>query len=499
MLLEEVLHSYIVEECEKHISRFHGYHNALHVDWIRDNRRASPAPPKTIKTPDYWAISRGFNPFYVRRKAKSFAKAIAKKIQESRYSPNEPHIKYIPKSDGKTRKLVIYELADAAVSRYFYKRLLQKNRHRFSGFSYAYRSDKNIQFAIQDIAVDLNERQRIFVAEFDFSDFFGSISHKYLYEQFDANGFFVNEVDKSVIQSFLDSCGKGIPQGTSISLFLANLVCWRLDRSFENIGVKFARYADDTVLWSDSYNSICSAFNALDDFSRSAGVRINSAKSDGINLLTMPSLRSEMRSKTSFDFLGYSLGISVVSIKPKVILKIKKQISYLLYRNLIQPLKLTPLRSVTIPSGGRDEALLTAMMQIRRYICGGLLKRHLGQYLSSSDGFLRCKGIMSFYPLVTDVPQLRELDGWLVSVIYRAVRFRGVLLEKKRFPRWHAFPFNVSRDDLVSEFDRRRISGLPLLEVPSFVLSQKAIQKALRDHGIEGVLRKKSERYGYSD
>lgn len=55
-----------------------------------------------------------------------------------------------------------------------------KNRHRFSLFSYAYRNDRNVHFAIQDISVELSQGSRIFVAEFDFSKFFDSNSHKYL-------------------------------------------------------------------------------------------------------------------------------------------------------------------------------------------------------------------------------------------------------------------------------------------------------------------------------
>jgi len=37
---------------------------------------------------------------------------------------------------------------------------------------------------------------------------------------------------------------RGIPQGTSISLFLANVAPWDLDRSLERLGVSFVRYAD---------------------------------------------------------------------------------------------------------------------------------------------------------------------------------------------------------------------------------------------------------------
>jgi hypothetical protein len=46
------------------------------------------------------------------------------------------------------------------------------------------------------------------------------------------------------------SQGFGIPQGTSISLFLANVAAYALDRRLETLGVGFVRYADDTIIWS---------------------------------------------------------------------------------------------------------------------------------------------------------------------------------------------------------------------------------------------------------
>ncbi len=120
-------------------------------------------PVKKIETPGYWQHDKKFNPFYVRKKHKSIAKAIAKNIEKRAYQPNDPYIKEIPKSDGGTRKVAIYQIPDAAISKMFFSRLLEKNKHRFSSFSYAYRNDRNVHFAIQDIAVDLMQNERTFI------------------------------------------------------------------------------------------------------------------------------------------------------------------------------------------------------------------------------------------------------------------------------------------------------------------------------------------------
>lgn len=495
--MEQKIYIAIVKECEKLILRHHSYHNKLHVDWVRNTKRISDAPPKVVETPEYWSVDRRFNPFYVKSNAKAIARSIAKKISNRTYVPAEPFRKSIPKSGGGTRELTIYQIPDAAVSQYFYGRLLAKNRHRFSSFSYAYRNDRNVHFAIQDIAVDISRDARTFIAEFDFSDFFGSIDHDYLYGQLHENGFYVSEEEEAVIRSFLAARAKGIPQGSSISLFLANLVCWKIDKTLEKSGLKFARYADDTVIWSPDYAAICKSFTIINDFSKEAGVPINAKKSDGISLLAREGLPAEIASKNYFNFLGYSIGVGKVSIREASQKRIKKQISYLLYRSMIQPLKSSPLRGLVIPHNNRDKALLVAIMQVRRYMYGGLSNRDITDYISGRKRHLHFKGVMSFYPLLNDEVQLKELDGWLVSTLYRCIQLRSKLLISHGYDRSLAFPFCIKHADLVSQLARRRIKGKRLLEVPSFMLIYRALQRGLRETGIERVMHPESVKYEY--
>jgi hypothetical protein len=494
MSLEAQLKDRIDAECSKLIDRYHSYHNYLHQEWERNCRRIDGAPDKEVKTPEYWALDSKFNPFYVRRNAAAIARSIARKIAGGVYAPHEPHRKTIPKPGGGERQLTVYQIPDAAVSTYFYSRLLAKNRHRFSSFSYAY---SNVHFAIQDIAVDLAQNARTFIAEFDFSDFFGSIDHAFLFAQFNQNGFLVSAEEEAVIKAFLRDRVQGIPQGTSLSLFLANLVCWKLDKFLEKAGLKFARYADDTVIWSPSYNAICESFNIVNAFSRDAKVPINLKKSDGISLLAKDGLAAEIVSKSSFNFLGYAIGVEVVSIRDKTVQRIKKQVSYLLYRNLLQPLKSKPLKGLLIPANNRDKALLVAIMQIRRYLYGGLLHRDIVDYIKGRKRSLHFKGVMSFYPLLNDIGQLRDLDGWLISAIHRCVRARSDLLLSHGFDRRHSFPFNVPQHQLLSRYRKKRVSGKRLLEVPSFQLIYKALQRGLLESGIEKVMHPESSKYGY--
>ena len=497
MNLEQKLKDRIIYECDKWIKKHHKYHNQLHRDCERNKDRISNTPDKTIKTPDYWKEDKKFNPFYVRSNASAIAKSIANKIKNKNYEPNSPYKKKIPKSGGGERELTVYQIPDAAVSGYFYSRLLEKNKHRFSSFSYAYRNDRNIHFAIQDIDVELKQNSRTFIAEFDFSDFFGSIVHNFLFDQFNENGFLVSEEEQVVIKSFLNSRVKGIPQGTSLSLFLANLVCWKLDKSLEKNGLRFARYADDTVIWSQSYASICEAFNIINQFSREANVPINAKKSDGINLLTKEGSANEISSKNHFEFLGYSIGCDKISIKEKTIKRIKKQVSYLLYRNLIQPLKFYPFCAMQIPANDQDKALLISISQIRRYLYGGILHREIWDYINGRRKTIYFKGIMSFYPLLTDEEQLKDLDGWMVSVIHRSIKKRSDLLLSHGFDRTYSFPFNVKKHKILETYKKKRIKRKRLLQIPSFQLIYKAIERGILEVGIERVMHPESSKYQY--
>ncbi|MFQ6403743.1 reverse transcriptase domain-containing protein [Methylophilus sp. 'Pure River'] len=498
MALEEKLKKLIEEEAVKLQTRYHSYHNALELEHARKQRRTSSVSAKVLKTPATWQDNDLFNPFHVYKRRRQIAKSIALKITQGTYSPNPPNVKNIPKASGGYRQVTTYQIPDAAVSRLYYQQLLWKNKHRFSSFSYAYRNDRNVHFAIQDIAVELRQNSRSFIAEFDFSKFFDSINHEYLFDQFAENGFFVTEAEKKVIEAFLGPSGKGIPQGTSISLFLANLVCWKLDKGLEKAGLQFARYADDTVIWSQDYQKISRAYDIISAFSKEAGVAINVKKSDGISLLCSKDMPSEFVSKKEYiEFLGYSVSVSNVGIKERSVNKIKKQISYILYKHLLQPLGGTQLTALVIPANNKDTALLSAIQEVRRYLYGNLTEEMIRNYLNGNSNRIFFKGIMSFYPLVDNEDQLKELDGWLVSTIYKTIQKRAKLLKKWKFNRDHIFPFNVKRNQLTVEFKRKRINGNRLLQIPSFFNIYRALKKGLQEVGVEGVMNASSLDYDY--
>ena len=498
MILEKQLLKFIEAEAVKLSNRHHAYHNAVNLEYERRCKRLSDPGIKIVSEPPQWKVDQKFNPFHVNKNRKKIAHSIAAKILAGTYIPNPPTPMEVRKPSGGFRTVSIYQIPDAAVSSLFYHQLLKKNKHRLSSFAYAYRDDRNAHFAIQDISLELSQAPRIFVAEFDFSKFFDNIRHDYLFQQFDQNGFSISDSERRVIQAFLGTSGKGIPQGTSISLFLANLVCWQLDKKLELAGLRFARYADDTIIWANDYQKINTAYEIVYKFSAETGVAINLEKSEGISLLCPKDHKSEFtQCKDSVDFLGYKLSKEKISIKEKSVTKIKKDISFILYKHLIQPLKPSILRSLTIPANNKDIDLLRAISEIRRFLYGDLTDEMISNYINGASNRIFFKGTMSFYPLLNDELQLRQLDTWLVLAVFKSIKIRKRLLAKHGYNRSHSAPFNIRKKDIASTLRKQKEGGKKKLQLPSFFFIYQALKKGLSDMGVEGVMNPKSNMYNY--
>jgi hypothetical protein len=135
----------------------------MELEYQRNCNRVLNPNPKVIKIPDYWNVDKKFNPFYVLKNSEKIAKSIKYKLENGLYKPFPPFVKKIDKKGGGKREICVYQIPDAAISNYIYHRLLSKNKHRFSSLAYAYRDDRNIHYAIQDISLGLNLSESIYL------------------------------------------------------------------------------------------------------------------------------------------------------------------------------------------------------------------------------------------------------------------------------------------------------------------------------------------------
>jgi hypothetical protein len=83
-----------------------------------------------------------------------------------------------------------------------------------------------------------------------------------------------------------------------------------------------------------------------------------------------------------------------------------------------------------IGPGSLDWDLVTCVNEIRRYLYGQVTDRHLSNCLANTETPLKMtRSLLSYYPLVTNPTVFKQLDGWLVDVLRRALQQRKALIE----------------------------------------------------------------------
>ncbi len=495
-------------EAQRLIQRHEKYSKDLADEFVRRNRRTGGSDPYVVQRPGYWEIAAGFNPYLVRANCEGIGRSIRHSIRNLEYHPRNAIQYQVPKSDGTSRGVSVFQVADSAVSRIVFHSLLEKNRQRLSAYSFAYRADLTVHDAIQHISSDIRGKPRIFVAEYDFSKYFDSIRHEHIWQTLDEQGFLFTEVERQVMGAFL-GCPTivqsdyvelgaqrrvvGVPQGTSVSLFLANVAAWPLDRALERLGVGFARYADDTLIWSTDYARLCEAVDSVNEIAKSIGSELNLRKSSGISILAPEGAPAEFKSKSSVEFVGYSFSSRGISIRESSVVRIKRHIAHLIFVNLLEaPMNGSVDPARFAPFVDRDYVVL--IRQLRRYLYGDLTEEKLRQYRRRVVPRIRYKGIMAFYPVIDRLDELKALDGWLLHTISTSVRKRTAILNgfgHTDLP----IPHGLSESDLLTLRGRTTDGQALDLQIPSFVRISAMLRRAALTHGPNAIGNPKSNNY----
>ena len=242
----------IRKEAIKLIQRDQRYSKEVFDELFRIQRRSGVKHAQQLLRPSYWQIDKGFDPYHVRSNADAIAHSIDSKLRSKRYSPM-PAVRYeVPKADGTPRQISVFQIADNALSKVVFTDLMKKNAPRFSARCYAYRTDITLHDAVLHISTQMKKNARFFVAEFDYSKFFASLNHEFLRRLISHDRFLLTQRERRILLGFLEApvLGQheydsnatlkretGIPEGTSVSLFLANAAGSYLDEKLEQLGV----------------------------------------------------------------------------------------------------------------------------------------------------------------------------------------------------------------------------------------------------------------------
>lgn len=193
---------------------------------------------------------------------KTHREEILTSLMEGSYKPYPVKRVEIPKENGKTRKLGIPILTDRVIQQATLQVLSPIYEKQFSEMSYGFRPNRGCHNALKKCQEYGNEGYG-YVIDLDLEKFFDTVNQSMLTEILSRT--IKDSRVISLIQKFLNAGimdkgifirnEKGVPQGGPISPLLANIVLNELDKSLEQWGYKFVRYADDLMIFTKSKRS----------------------------------------------------------------------------------------------------------------------------------------------------------------------------------------------------------------------------------------------------
>lgn len=468
-----------------------------HQKYRKRTGRRGIAP--TLAEPRAWNVHPHFHPVYCIKHSRFLARTIWRKIQAGTYTPVPAIRVEIPKPNGDTRPIMMFTIPDAAVANLFNRRMTQRNLKNFSASSFGYRPDKNVFDAILYLRSAI-KGEKIFVLQYDFKKYFDMIPHAYLRQLLEhKRHFLLPQVERGLVRAYtrhrfasfdeysvrnFSERKIGVPQGSSLSQFLANAAGHELDRLLEYRSGQFARYADDVVGICYSYEDALQIAEAFEEHCRRSRLVINWDKSPGIKILGKKVDDQEMESITSFDFLGHKLTRDDILLTDKAIQRIKSRINHIMHVHLLfYPRDRRAFNRRRVGPRFYDWDLVTCLNEIRRYIYGGLQEDDLANLIRRNVRLPKVKGLMSFYVLLSSSSQLRELDGWLASELRRAHVLRRSVLRRRFRQRIRSLR---SPEIIVGDWYRH-----PTIDqetrLPSFIRAWRAARKHYLRFGLGDV------------
>jgi hypothetical protein len=123
------------------------------------------------------------------------------------------------------------------------------------------------------------------------------------------------------------------------------------------------------------------------------------------------------------------------------------------------------------------------MNELRKYVYGKMNQRTLDRYLDGDIDLKNIQGAASYFSLVEKGDQFRQLDGWLIDILHRALSERAKLIHSTT-RKSYAVP---SKAHLIDGSWYKRTVPAMETRAPSFFTAWRASRKSLTRHGLGGV------------
>ena len=206
----------------------------------------------------------------------------------------------IPKGNGKTRLLGIPTVVDRWLQQSVAQTITPLFEFEFKEHSYGFRPGKSAQQCVQQSRNYIDQGYQ-HIVDIDLKSFFDEVDHclllQLLYRKVKCP-LTLRLIRKwlrvpMMINGKLIKRRKGVPQGSSLSPLLSNILLHELDKELEKRGLKYVRYADDFSIYTKNKSTARKAGNEVFLFLK--------------NKLKLPINRekSGIRKPVQFEILGH--------------------------------------------------------------------------------------------------------------------------------------------------------------------------------------------------
>lgn len=212
---------------------------------VKKNKGAPGVDKMTVQEVEEW-----FN---------QYKEELISKILNKQYKPMPVKRVYIPKPNGKQRPLGIPTVVDRVIQQAMLQVLSEIYEPIFSDHSYGFRPNRSAHMAMGEVLGYLNAGYE-WIVDLDIEKFFDTVNHDKLISILRER---VNDsrtlhliraylqagvLDKGLVRSSTI----GTPQGGPISVILSNICLDKFDKELESRNLRFARYADDCIIFVKS-------------------------------------------------------------------------------------------------------------------------------------------------------------------------------------------------------------------------------------------------------